>query len=132
MSVDETPDRTTRARVGWAMLVGVAALLVLNGAALYAIIVETQVEQTIGVLLAAFGGVALVVAVEGYRRGTRWAWHATWVVVASLAAVGLHTLRGDRLDVPLTYVFLATVALVGQLLADRDGPTPGAGTGERS
>jgi hypothetical protein len=105
------------ARWGWWILVVVAGLLVVNGVGLYLVIVDTHTERTIGVLLSAFGALALVVAVEGLRHGTRWAWQAGWVVVGSLAALGLHSLRGDRLDVPMTYLLLAAVALVGQVLA---------------
>jgi hypothetical protein len=104
---------------GWRILVLVAGLLLLNGVSLYLFIVDTHVERTIGVLLASFAALALVVALEGLRNGTRWAWNASWVVVISLFAVGAHTLRGDRLDVPATYLFLGVIALVGVLLARR-------------
>jgi hypothetical protein len=101
---------------GWNVLLVIASLLVLNGIGLYAFIVETQVEGTIGVLLAGFGALSLAVSLEG-RRGARWAWGASWVIVGSLAAIGLHMLRGDRLDLQLTYLGLAGIALLGQLLA---------------
>lgn len=110
-------EKRMTATWGWRILVIVSALLILNGVGLYAFIVETHTERTIGVLLAAFGALSLVVALEGLRSGTRWAWNTMWVVVASLVAVGAHTLRGDRLDVPATYLVLAAVALVGQILA---------------
>jgi hypothetical protein len=45
------------------------------------------------------------------------------VVVGSLTASELHMLRGDRVDLVFTYLFLAPVALVGQLLA-RKGVQP--------
>lgn len=110
---------TAAAKWGWRILVGLSGLLVLNGAALYLLIVDTQVEQTLGLLLAAFGAVSLAVSLEGLRHGTRWAWTTTWVVVGSLTAVGLHMLRGDRADLVLTYFFLAAVALAGQVLAGK-------------
>lgn len=104
---------------GWRILVTVSVLLILNGVGLYAFVVETHTERTIGVLLAAFAALSLMVALEGLRHATRWAWTAMWVVVVSLAAVGAHSLRGDRLDVPATYFVLAVVALVGQVLAGK-------------
>jgi hypothetical protein len=104
---------------GWRILLIVSGFLALNGVGLYLFIVDTQIERTIGVLLAAFGVLALVVAWEGARHGTRWAWNATWVVVGTLAAVGVHMLRGDRADLVATYLLLAAIALVGQLLARR-------------
>jgi hypothetical protein len=106
-------------RWGWRILVVVSALLLLNGVALYVIIVDTHTERTIGVLLAAFAALALAVAFEGLRHGSRWAWHASWVTVASLAAVGLHSLRGDRMDLPVWYLSLSAIALAGQLMAGR-------------
>ena len=110
---------TAAATWGWRILVGVSGLLVLNGVGLYLFIVDTQVERTLGLLLVAFGAVSLAVSLEGLRHGTRWAWTTTWVVVGSLTAVGLHMLRGDRVDLVLTYLVLAGVALIGQLLAGR-------------
>jgi hypothetical protein len=97
--------------------VAVSGLLLLNGIALYLFIVDTQIEQTVGVLLAAFAALSLAVALEGLRHATPWAWNTMWVVVVSLTAIGAHTLSGDRVDVPLTYFFLAAMALAGQLLA---------------
>lgn len=76
------------AKWGWRILVGVSGLLLLNGVALYLFIVDTQTERTIGVLLAAFAALALMVSLEGLRHGTRWAWNTGWVVVASLALAG--------------------------------------------
>lgn len=114
---------TGRARWGWRILVTLSGLLLLNGIALYLFIVDTQVERTIGVLLAAFAVLSLAVTLEGLRHGTWWAWNATWVVVISLVAVAAHTFTGDRLDVPLSYLLYAAVALGGQLLA-REGLRP--------
>lgn len=111
---------TAAAKWGWRILVGVSGLLVLNGVALYLFIVDTQTERTLGLLLAAFGAMGLMATLEGLRHGTRWAWTTTWVMVASLGAVGAHMLRGDRADLVLTYLFLAAVAVVGQLLAGKD------------
>lgn len=107
---------TSTAKWGWRILVSLSVLLFLNGVLLY-VFEDTQVEQTLGLLLSAFGALAFLVALEGLRHGTRWAWTATWVVVATLAAVALHTLRGDRIDLPVFYLVLTAVALAGQLLA---------------
>jgi hypothetical protein len=111
---------TTAARWGWGILVGLSILLALNGVVLYLFVVDTEVERTVGVLLAAFGALALMVTIEGWRHGTPWAWRTSWVVVLSLAAIGAHTLRGDRIDLPAFYLGLAAIALVGQLLARRE------------
>lgn len=118
-----TPTRSTASRLGWGILLVLTGLLGLNGVVLYLFIVDTHVERTIGVILTAFGVMALTVALEGFRHGTRWAWQTTWLVPLSLAAIGLHSLRGDRADVSAFYLGLAAVALAGQLLA-RERKTP--------
>jgi hypothetical protein len=107
---------TTRARWGWRILVTVGALLMMNGLGLYAFIVDTHVEQTIGVLLAAFGALAAASALDGLRHDGAHARHTGWVVVIALVAIAAHTLQGDRMDVPLTYLALGGIALLGQLL----------------
>lgn len=112
----QTPMSKT-SRIGWGILVLLAALIGLNGIALYLFIVDTQVERTIGVLLTGFAALAFIVALEGFRHGTLWAWNATWVVVASCAAIGVHALRSDRIDLSVFYLLLAGAALVGLLLA---------------
>ena len=109
-------------RFGWRILLALSGLLVINGAGLY-LAVDTHVERTIGVLLTAFAALALMVAREGLRHGTRWAWQTSWLLPVSLAAIALHSLRGDRADIPAWYLGLAALALVGQLLAhDRSAP----------
>jgi hypothetical protein len=92
----------------------VCGLLILNGVALYLFIVDTHIEQTIGVLLAALGAVGLMAALEGYRRGH---------VVGLAHDMGPDPVRSslwactrcarDRLDVPATYFGLAAIALAG-------------------
>ncbi len=104
-------------RLGWWVLLVLSGLLAINGVGLY-LVVDTHVERTIGVLLTAFAALALAVALEGLRHGTRWAWQTSWLLPVSLAAIGLHSLRGDRADIPTWYLGLAAVALVGQLLAN--------------
>lgn len=114
--------RTSTNRVsksGWGILLTINALLVLNGALLYVVVVTTPQEQTLSILLTGFGALAVMVAVEGFRHGSRWAWHANWVVVAVLAVVGLHMLRVERVDVGTWYLALTAVALMGQFLARR-------------
>lgn len=117
-----TAKRSRASRLGWGILLVLTGILGLNGVGLY-LFVDTHVERTIGVLLMAFGALALTVALDGFRHGTRWAWQTTWLVPISLAAIGLHSLRGDRADVPAFYLGLTAVALAGQLLA-RERHTP--------
>jgi hypothetical protein len=93
-------------------------LLVLNGVGLY-FFVATHTERTIGVLVAAAGAFALVATVEGARSGVALARRASWVLTATLAAIGLHSLRSDRLDLVGLYLGLAAIAAVGAVLTQQ-------------
>jgi hypothetical protein len=113
-----TATRSRTARWGWGILLTLSGLLVLNGLLLYAIVATGPQEQTISIMQMGFGALAVMVAWEGFRGRSAWAWNATWVMVALLAALALHIRRiGDRPDVGLWYVFLTAIALAGQLLA---------------
>lgn len=71
--------------------------------------------QQVAIWFMAFGLLALLVALEGYRHGSRWAWNALWVLVAVPAAVGA-LYRGGFGVILLGMV---PIVLVGQLLARR-------------
>ena len=103
------------AKWGWGILFVVSALLVLNGAFL---LFYEQEGQSLFILLAGFGLLSLVVSLGGYRHGSRWSWNALWVLVGMLAVIGVPALVAGQ-DFALWYLFLAAVALVGQLLAHR-------------
>ncbi|MBI2917495.1 MAG: hypothetical protein HYY01_05820 [Chloroflexi bacterium] len=138
--------RTRTQKWGWGILIVVSAVLVLNGVGLYFLsaspttfeqdtgvpiaevrqaypTVADQVVregQNISILSAAFGVLTLLVALEGFRHGSRWAWNATWVLVGWLVVGGLQALVvGGRLDIGGFFLAFAAVALVGQLLARR-------------
>ena len=118
-------DRARTAVMGWRVLVALDGLLLLNGLALYFFIETTRESQTIGLLLAAFGALALVVALAGLRDAGRWAWNASWVVPISLVAIVLHSLTGADPRITIWYIILAAIALAGQLMA-REAPPPSA------
>lgn len=134
------------AKWGWGILIAVSALLAVNGVGLYFLsaspaifeqdtgvpmaevsraypTVANQVVregQNVSILLTCFGLLALVVAREGFRHGSRWAWNATWILVAWLMVGGFQSLViNGRLDIGGFYLAFATVSLVGQLLARR-------------
>lgn len=138
-------------KMGWWILVVITALLTLNGMVWYftgpgmnasyaAQITDMTTEafkglypklvqhmghnaRQTGVLYAAFGLMGLIAAVEGLRRGTRWAWMVTWVAVAAPVLAGLSYLGVQLSFDNVGQMGIGAVALVGQLLAN-----PGSGT----
>jgi|GEM_PF-1393967 len=139
---EQAQSRT--AKWGWGILIALSAMLALNGVALYFIsaspatfeqdtgvpidevkeVFPTVAEhvvregQGLSIMLAGLGLLALVVALAGYRHRSHWAWNAMWVLVATLTFSSVWAFGGGgRLDIGGFYAGLATVALVGQLLA---------------
>lgn len=137
------------AKWGWGILLGMSALLTLAGLnwifglpqmALDNIAEYTSLEPGIfmqgepsafdviaviargyGAGYAALGLMALLVALEGYRHGTRWSWTVMWVLAATFAALaGIFLLAGETYALSLGILFLAVITLVGLLLA-REG-----------
>ncbi|MFW5942541.1 MAG: hypothetical protein ACOCXI_12125 [Chloroflexota bacterium] len=117
----QTDGQVSRSsRWGWGILLSLSVLLTLNGLALYFFIADSQLMKTVSVMEIGLGLLVTVVSWEGFRRRSRWAWHATWVLVGLLAALGLHILFGGaEPGVGLFYLALAAVGLAGQLLAGR-------------
>lgn len=146
MTTIEVRGQSRAASWGWGILLVISALLVLNGVALFFIsagpstferdtgvpmsevremfpaVVDEVVGagQNLSILLAGIGLITLMLAWEGFRRRSRWAWNTLWVLFGTLAVVGLKSaLLGGRPDIGGLYIGLAAVTLVGQLLASR-------------
>lgn len=143
----DAKSQSKAAKWGWGILMGVSALLILAGQFWYRSLpqmlleniaeygnlepgdlmqgepssfdVITLIARGYGAGYAALGLMALLVAIEGYRNGTRWAWMTMWVLVLACAAIaGIFLLPGDYAPGLGTFA-LAMVALVGMLLARR-------------
>ena len=118
---ESKPTGTTR--WGWRILLAASSLLALNGVMLYFFIADSAADsalmQTASVLEIGLGLLALVIAWEGARHGSRWAWKALWVFVALLAALTAQLLANGEGGIALWYLTLAIIALAGQLLVAR-------------
>lgn len=142
--VKREPSQSRTAKWGWGILLGMSALLTYAGLSWYfglpqmaleniaeyaslepgvfmqgkpsAFDIITLIARGYGAGYAALGLFALIIALEGYRHGTRWAWMAMWVLVAAYAALAF-TMSAEPFG--LVIFFFAAVALVGQLLARR-------------
>lgn len=130
---------------GWGILLAVATLLFLNGAVWLFVgpdmsveemaadtgVATAEFEQTnpaayqsvgrnarqVAVWFIAFGLLAFMVALAGFRLRSGWAWRASWVLAAAPAGVGLTQLVGDGGAFAFASLVLSAVAVVGQLLA---------------
>jgi hypothetical protein len=146
-------SRTRTAKAGWIILLVVSALLILAGQFWYRSLPQMAVENIAeyanlepgdlmqgepssvdiisliargyGAGYAALGLMAVLVALEGYRNGTRWAWMTMWVLVLAYAAIaGIFLLAGETYALSLGLLGIAVIALVGLLLARKDLSLP--------
>ena len=110
MKTNQENSQSSTARVGWGILLGVSALLILVGIFWYielpamaldniaehtslepdgfmvgepsAFAIITLLTRNSSVYTVGLGFFALLVAWQGYRHGSRWAWTTMWVLVA--------------------------------------------------
>lgn len=137
------PARSATSRWGWGILIGVSALLALNGVALYFISSQAETfEQDTGVpveeveatfptvvdqvvhqgellalLLGGMGLIALVLSVGGYGDNARLARNAMWVLALTLAGAGAIVISGDSVGLGVAYLVVAVLVVVGLVLA---------------
>lgn len=141
--IDQQPRRV---KIGWWILLIIAGLMILNGVswffagpattpgnmakaadlpvdqfrAKFAGIVTYHQRTTrqVAVWYTVFGAMALMVALAGYRRGSRWAWRATWAVMAAPTLIGLVYAEGVSVGGESAVLFgFGALALFGLLLA---------------
>lgn len=151
ISTLETKSQSRAAKVGWGILLVMSALLMLVGINWFMTLPElaldniaerttlepagfmigapsafdiiTMIARGYGVGYAALGLLALVVALEGFRHGTRWAWRAMWVLALAYAALaGTFLLAGETYALSGGLLTLAVLSLLGLLLASRGLP----------
>ncbi len=83
MSTHTLPARSTTFKIGWIVLLVISAL-----AAFWhtiAIAVMPSDEATTFAGWAAFNLYSTIVVYIPFRRGEKWAWYATWILVAGFA-----------------------------------------------
>lgn len=137
MITTEARNQSRLARIGWGFLVVICVLLVFNGILWFFVgpgidrggVSMEEFSQTYPELAStmannarqvafwymAFGSLALLVALEGFRHGSRWAWYSMWIMVVLLAAIGI--LYRDGFGVII--LVLAVIALVCEMVTGR-------------
>jgi hypothetical protein len=71
-------------KVSWLALLAMSVLAVVGHTALAFILTD---ETTLFIGWAAYAAYAALVILIPYRRGERWAWYATWLLVAGFASL---------------------------------------------
>lgn len=146
MELNQKNIQSRRAKLGWGILLGMSALLIFAGSGWLFSLPQMALENiaeyvnlepgvfmqgepsafdVIAVIARGYGAgyialglIALLIALEGYRRGTRWAWRVMWVLAATFAALaGIFMLAGESYALNLGILSFAVITLVGLLLA---------------
>jgi hypothetical protein len=149
MKTNQESGRTRTAKIGWAILLGMSALLILAGIGWYLSLPEmaleniaertslesdgfmvgkpsafdiiTLIARGYGAGFAILGLMALLIALEGYRNGTRWTWMVMWVLGLGYTAIaGIFLLAGETYVLSFGILGLAVITLVGLLLAGQN------------
>ncbi len=120
MRTDHENARPTMAKWGWGILLVTSALLVIDGAIWYFIGPSIIHARLVAALLMAFGTQALLVALEGYRNGSPWAWYSSWILVMALLAFGVIEVGEGEYQFGNIMLGSAAVTFFGQLLALKD------------
>ena len=142
MAGQMAPRENPVPRASWLTLAGVTLITTLNGlwVALTPVGSQTELQgrtweqfaaldpevaaiysmdlAMLGVALAAFSALGMVVAAIPYRRGERWAWFASWLVPLLYAGMAFRMLV-DQYDVGYMYLGLLVVSSVGMVIPIR-------------
>jgi hypothetical protein len=102
MSVRTIPAQNTRFKIGWIMLLVLAALMTLGHLSL----IFVRDEPTLFVGHTAFNLLAFVIILIPFREGRKWAWLASWILPIGLAVTG-------AFDAEIAPYFYALAALCG-------------------
>jgi hypothetical protein len=137
---------TSTNKLGWGIIAGVGALLLVSAAWLYGSVGHPDVVhadtgvalaelaaafptvaheltargRTIALLVAALALLALSTTAAGWRSGGAATRPAVVAFAVALAAIGAHALVAGRADVGGFYLLLGALAAVGAVLATRD------------
>ena len=116
MSATAVPAQNTRFKVGWIILVTLAALMTLN----HIVLIFALDDPVLFIGYTAFNLYALIVILIPFRRAEKWAWLATWIL-----PIGLALPASTDPDLAIFYYSVAGLCVVGLLLSLRDSFSQG-------
>jgi hypothetical protein len=111
MSANTIVAQNSRFKVGWIILLIIAALTTLMHFGLIFFLDEPVLFTG----FAAFNLYAFTVILIPFRRGEKWAWITTWVLPVGLALPAI-----NDPDIALYYFAIAALCILGLLLTMRD------------
>lgn len=109
MATQVLATRNATFKMGWIALLVISALMALWHTAAVFIMVD---EATLFLGWAAFNLYSTIVLYIPFRRGEKWAWYTSWILVIALAAPILFSQEGFA----VYYLGAAVVMAVGLLL----------------
>jgi hypothetical protein len=111
MSTSAIPAQNNLFKLGWVILLGLAALMTLGHLSLIFVLKE----PTLFIGHTAFNLYALLVILIPFRQGHKWAWFCTWIL-----PVGLALTAASDPEIAPYYYGMAAVCALGLLLTMRD------------
>jgi hypothetical protein len=111
MSEATIQTQSTGFKIGWWILFSISVLGAVGHAAL---VFALPGEEVLFIGWAALNLYSVLVLYFPYRRGEKWAWYTTWVMIVPFALVMLFDAQIGSM-----YLILAGLMAVGQLLARR-------------
>jgi len=111
MSVSTIPAQNSRFKIGWGILLIIAALMMLSHFSLIFILDEPNLFTG----FAAFTLFSFIVLLIPFRRGEKWAWLTTWIL-----PVGLAVPAATDPNIAIYYFGVAAMCVLGLLLTMRD------------
>ena len=116
MSETAVPAQNTRFKVGWIILVILAALMTLN----HIVLIFALDDPVLFIGYTAFNLYALIVILIPFRRAEKWGWLATWIL-----PIGLALPASTDPDLAIFCYSVAGLCVVGLLLSLRDSFSQG-------
>jgi hypothetical protein len=108
MTTQTLATRSTTFKIGWIALLVISALATLNHITLIFIMMD---EATLFIGWAAYNAYSTVVLYIPFRRGEKWAWYTSWILVIGFAVTIFFNTQ-----IGIFYLGAAVLMAVGLLL----------------